>query len=164
MKMKFPRPRDAIDRAHQTTTFILWSAGVGLLFAPAAATLLLFATDPLVGPIGSNSPRGNVTLTLCIAAIVAGVAMYLVALQQAHRFGRAHGHHYRHVDHNPKIVIALWVVQFAASWAALGLLFGRIDMHAVVDPIHLEHGIGLFLLAFGTLMAFWALGRFRSRH
>lgn len=161
--MRTPRSRDAVDRAHRTSNFILWSAGVGLLFAPAAATLLLFATDPLIGPIGSNSPRGNITLMLCIAAIVAAIAMFLVALQQAHRFGRAHGHHYRHIDHNPKIVIALWVVHFAASWAALGLLLGRINTHAVIAPVHLEHGIGLFLLAFGTLMAFWALGRFGAR-
>jgi cobalamin synthase len=130
---------------------------------PAVATLLLFATDPFVGPIRSNLPRNSVTLALSIAAIVAAGAMYLIALQQAHRFGRAHGHHDRHVDHNPKVVIALWVMQFAASWAALGLLFGHIDRHAAVGPIHLEHGIGLFLLALGTLMAFWALGRFSSR-
>jgi hypothetical protein len=162
--MRTPRPREAVKRADRTTTFILWSAGVGLLFAPAAATLLLFATDPLVGPIGSNSPRGSVTLTLCIAAIVAAAIIYLVALQQAHRFGRAHGHQYRRADHNPKIVVALWVVHFAVSWAALGLLFGRIDQHAVVDPLHLEHGIGLFLLAFGTLLALWVLGHFAARH
>ena len=162
--MRTPRPRESVERADRTTTFILWSAGVGLLFAPAAATFLLFAADPLIGPIGSNSPRGNVTLALCIASIVAAIAMYLVALQQAHRFGRARGHSYRHAHHNPKIVIALWVVHFAASWAALGLLFGRIDQHAVVHPEHTDLGIGLFLFAFGLLMAFWALGRFGTRH
>jgi hypothetical protein len=162
--MKLPQPRDADDHAHRLTTLILWSAGIVVLFAPAAFTILLFATDPLSGPIGSNSPRADLTFLLSIATTIAGVAMYLLALRQAHRYGRGRGIRYRHAEHNPVLFVAFWMAQYGASWIALGLLFGRIDRRANISALHIDQGTGLFLLAFGMLMVVWALGRFGSKH
>ncbi|MEX1107289.1 MAG: hypothetical protein WEC00_00110 [Dongiaceae bacterium] len=158
--MALRRPREAIDPPRRTLRVLLWSTGILVLFSPAAAAILYFGIDPAAG---ADPSRSILIASLRIGTAIAAVAMYLLILQQAPRFGRARGLRYRLADANPKLIFALWLVHYIASWIALGLLFGRLDRDARVDPVHAEQGIGMFLLALGLLMACWAYGRFTSR-
>lgn len=157
--MRLPRPREIVEPVSPAGASLAWIAGIAVLFAPPAAIIAHAAYmaspgvgDEIVGAFG----------ILLIATWVALGAFYLALLREAPRFGRAHGHRYRLIYANPKLLFGLWLLHAALGWIAIGLAHGSIGPGGTVDARHAERGAGIFLVAFAIAIALWGWGRYRG--
>lgn len=157
--MSLPQPRDTLEPSGRSPP-LFWIVGLLVMFAPPVATIAWFYR--IARAAGGTAADADALGVVAIANWVALIAFYIAVLQEAPRLGRTHGHRFRLIHANPKLLFGLWLLHAALSWIALGLHRGQIGIDARVDPSWIEVGGGAFLMALAILIAAWGWGRYRG--
>ena len=138
----------------------IWWLAIAIAFAFPIGTLLYLYEPWEAGVPHKGSSYYYIIDLLRRGVPVFAIMMFFAVVQELPHLGQTAGPAYKPVRANPKLTFPLWLVHFPLSWWAFGLLTGWIDIWGFMDPIYVERGAGVFLLALGIFGAAWAWGRY----